>query len=807
MASASGKPDSTARADSSDGECTDRYGPATYLVRAGQLCVAACRRIEQLATTDVPHSSATSPQLRQISLTLAAVERLLATQCESLITAEGQSPLPRGSSLPEVVARIKELPPRVLRRRFPAGGLVSVCYTLSSTLDDLLDCLKDVKADPDDSRAIAGLAAGGAVGLGAALVIRRLRRAVAPVALPKWMFGSLLALFVGLAARRGYKTASIRGRLDGLNQRLVLILRILVIAGTIFQDTNRHGPGTGSSPRSGPVATTSLPAAAAAASEAEAEGTGPGGGGASPTAAPGSPGLQPLGGRRRWSRADLIGDLSDTEFDRHVSAPARRMLEATSLPNAASELGTSRHRWLRVLKYFLDVVYSAAHVGYDMDRRLRAAQEGGGALGMVAGYARLLRPVATAVAGAWYGVQPAVAAERASSVLHDADIGFVSEVWRASDSRAARVLAGLTMTRVTVNVGCTVSAVPCHVVAHLPDGAPGARGWAAGPGDRGAPAAALRALLEHCELPVELERDALSTTGGEGGPRSGGAPRLASGGADAAVGPWPWRRRLPAAAWAPPAAVPVPGDVTILLYVHGGGFVGSSFAADVVLLARWAKAHPGMVVLYPHYTLSPEARFPVALDECFRAYMAARRAADAAVAAGRRGRVVVFGESAGGNLASAVCVRCASVGAPPPDRLVLGYPALNLNSVPSPSRALHLSDPIVPLRMLQRLAAAYMPEGCAGRLTRDPEINPGLACDEVLSRFPRTEIVLGGLDPLLDDGIEMHTRLRRLGVEGEMLVYRALPHGFFTFNALPPAQGAIRAVEMLIAGKDGLGLA
>jgi acetyl esterase/lipase len=119
---------------------------------------------------------------------------------------------------------------------------------------------------------------------------------------------------------------------------------------------------------------------------------------------------------------------------------------------------------------------------------------------------------------------------------------------------------------------------------------------------------------------------------------------------------------------------------------------------------------------------------------------------------------------------------------------------------------LHLNDPIVPLRMLQRLAASYMPLGYAGRFTRNPEVHPGLASDEVLARFPRTELVLGGLDPLLDDGIEFNSRLRRLGIPGEMLVYRALPHGFFTFSWLPPAAGAIESVFQFLTARFGLEL-
>lgn len=844
----------------------DRYGAAEYLVRAGRLCIEACLKMEALSQGPVRHSSATGPELRQISLTLAAMDRLLVGQVESLLTSGEQPPLPRGSSLPEAVQRLEAMPPHVFRRRFPAGGIVSVCYTLATALDDLLDCIKDVETDPDDSQATKGLLAGGAGGLVLAVLVRRLRRVVMPVTLPKWMFGSLLSLLVIYAARRASRAFSIRRRLSGLNDRLLLILRVLLLTTTIFEDTNRLGPGTGA-PRADAAARTatlheraatpkppSSPGSGGRATSPDADpaASGPAAAAAAPSPGKRSPATRPLGGRRRWSRHDLIGDLSDTEYSRNAGAPARRMLEALSLPGDAAELGTSRHRWLHVLKYCLDLVYSAAHAGYDLEHRVAEAKAAGSALGWLSPALPVLRPLVTAAAAVWFGAQPSLAAERASSVLHDAGIDFVSQVWRASDSRVARVFAAISMPRLSVNTSVTLSAVACHIIADIPaDGTTGSTAGEAGQewaslGDRAAVTRGFRDHLEASALPLSLELRAAGSASPAASPARRGlaaagpstVPRLTDsppfptltsamspeagsvggsvrhGSAKSRGGPaggsagGRWLHRLPPGAWVPPASLAetAAGDVTILVYIHGGGFVGSSFAGDLVLLAKWAKAHPGLAVIYPHYSLSPEERYPVAVNECFRVYCAARRAADAAVAAGRKGRVVVFGESAGGNLAAAVCVRCAAVGAPMPDRLVLAYPALNLNSIPSPSRALHLSDPIVPLRMLQRLAAAYMPEGSAGRMTRNPEVHPGLADDRTLERFPRTELVLGGLDPLLDDGIDFHTRLRRLGVEGEMLVYRALPHGFFTFNALPPAQGAITAVEGMVTGELGLHL-
>ena len=188
------------------------------------------------------------------------------------------------------------------------------------------------------------------------------------------------------------------------------------------------------------------------------------------------------------------------------------------------------------------------------------------------------------------------------------------------------------------------------------------------------------------------------------------------------------RPRLPSS----PHASPTPGSgPPCLLYIHGGGFIGSSFANDARLVVEWAKAtgmmvrqppaaaSPGAVavarlgtartlthvclcawflcareqVVFIHYSLAPEHRFPVALNECMRVYgwlrcrcSKVRRPPTQPVThlhTRRNGgscdpiasvylahlhllwQVVVFGESAGGNLAVASCIKGHRHGVPP----------------------------------------------------------------------------------------------------------------------------------------------
>ena len=62
-------------------------------------------------------------------------------------------------------------------------------------------------------------------------------------------------------------------------------------------------------------------------------------------------------------------------------------------------------------------------------------------------------------------------------------------------------------------------------------------------------------------------------------------------------------------------------------------------------------------------------------------------------------------------------------------------------------------------------------------------------------RLPHTHIQVGGFDPLLDDSVDFNTRIRRLGVPGELRIHRTLPHTFFSFpvwHTIPEVKQAMQ---------------
>lgn len=112
-----------------------------------------------------------------------------------------------------------------------------------------------------------------------------------------------------------------------------------------------------------------------------------------------------------------------------------------------------------------------------------------------------------------------------------------------------------------------------------------------------------------------------------------------------------------------------PADVTtetLLFYIHGGGFVVGSLASHDAICAEIAEA-AGAELVSVDYRLSPEHVWPVAFDDCWAVLVDLLLTAH---------KVVVIGDSAGGNLAAGIVVKARDEGLKGVVGQALIYPAL-----------------------------------------------------------------------------------------------------------------------------------
>ncbi|MBL8674579.1 MAG: alpha/beta hydrolase [Rhodospirillales bacterium] len=208
-------------------------------------------------------------------------------------------------------------------------------------------------------------------------------------------------------------------------------------------------------------------------------------------------------------------------------------------------------------------------------------------------------------------------------------------------------------------------------------------------------------------------------------------------------------------------------DAPCLVFLHGGGFVMGSpeTHADIAMvIARDA----GWTVVSVDYALAPERPFPAGFDDVGTALDWVRAsAADLGV---RADAVAVGGDSAGGNLAAAICL--ARRGAPSaPVGQLLFYPAVDTGSS-RPSYVENADGPIITSAGVRGTWSTYCPDES---LWRDPRVAPLLAPDHAGS--PPAFVAVAEHDPLRDDGRAYADALRAAGVPVAFRPGTGLIHG------------------------------
>ncbi len=134
------------------------------------------------------------------------------------------------------------------------------------------------------------------------------------------------------------------------------------------------------------------------------------------------------------------------------------------------------------------------------------------------------------------------------------------------------------------------------------------------------------------------------------------------------------------------------------------------------------------------YRLAPEWPYPAALDDVFQGYYWILTQCWSQLGINPK-NIILVGDSAGGNFAMALMLRCIHTGLRLPDGLLLAYPALNL-SVKSftPSLLISLDDFVLNMNFLVSCINSYV-QGCDP--ATDPYISPALITDEVLFSYTK----------------------------------------------------------------------
>ena len=282
----------------------------------------------------------------------------------------------------------------------------------------------------------------------------------------------------------------------------------------------------------------------------------------------------------------------------------------------------------------------------------------------------------------------------------------------------------------------------------------GAGGFAAGGNDL----AAIRARIDRVPLPRRLLRRGLAGVDDLQVPGAAG--------------------RLPARLYRPRRSR------GLVLFLHGGGFVMCGLDSHEDICCRLARAS-GAIVLSLAYRLAPEHPFPAAPLDAFAAYRWLR--SEAKSIGSSDDAIAVAGDSAGGNLAAAVCRIALEQGLAPPCHQLLFYPPATGDAA-VPSGREFASGYLLDRAVIEWFRSLYLP---VRDEARSDWFAPACAVD--LSGLPPATIVTAGCDPLRDEGLILAARLCQAGIPVRHRVIEGALHGCLNFAFLyPKAARALR---------------
>ena len=212
----------------------------------------------------------------------------------------------------------------------------------------------------------------------------------------------------------------------------------------------------------------------------------------------------------------------------------------------------------------------------------------------------------------------------------------------------------------------------------------------------------------------------------------------------------------------------------LLVYAHGGGFMQGSLPSWDAMLRELVR-QSGVAALSVDYKLSPEHRFPKAFEEMVAVTrLAAREGAGLGI---DPTRLAVGGDSAGGNLALAAALALRDEGLSALRFMLLIYGVYSADSE-SPSWQRFGKGAGLSQTQMRWIWETYL-ENPAQQ--SDWRATPILGN---LKELPPAHLIVGSLDPLLDDSHRLAAALKAAGVPHTLNVYDGINHGFIRYGRL-----------------------
>lgn len=201
-----------------------------------------------------------------------------------------------------------------------------------------------------------------------------------------------------------------------------------------------------------------------------------------------------------------------------------------------------------------------------------------------------------------------------------------------------------------------------------------------------------------------------------------------------------------------------------IFYIHGGAFIHGSGLGGAYM-AQPLAGHARLRTFVVDYRMPPDHPFPHGLEDSVEAWRFVRERHDAA-------KIAIAGGSAGGGLAGSLVLKLRDMGLGMPGACVLATPEADLTESGDSFETIIPVETVLTARLTDSIALY-----AGGHDLTDPYLSPLFG--DFAKGFPPTFLNSGTRDAFLSNTVRFHRALRKAGVEAELHVWEAMPHGGF----------------------------
>ncbi len=230
-------------------------------------------------------------------------------------------------------------------------------------------------------------------------------------------------------------------------------------------------------------------------------------------------------------------------------------------------------------------------------------------------------------------------------------------------------------------------------------------------------------------------------------------------------------------------------NLPVIMFIHGAGWVmGSSATHDHLVRELCIGTHSAVV--FVNYPLSPESKFPIAIEE---AYAATKYIAEHGKTLQLDpSRLAIAGDSVGGNMAIAVTLLAKERHGPNIGCQVLFYPVTSA-AMDTPSYKQFAEGPWLTKPAMEWFWNAYEPDS---EVRKRSILSPLNASMDELKGLPPALIITAENDVLRDEGEQYARKLMQAGVQATAVRYLGTTHDFVMLNALAHTPAARAALSL-----------